>query len=53
MHIKKLYVILIPPLPPINPGTGVGAGATKSIHVEDLIPAAFIACIVKRPESEP
>lgn len=44
--------MLIPPLLPIPPGSGVGADATKIVHVDDLIPAAFIACIVKRPESE-
>lgn len=39
--------MLIPP-----PGIGVGAGATISIQVDCLIPAAFIAWIVKRPQSE-
>ena len=35
------------------PGTGVGAGATISMHVDCLIPAAFMAWIVNLPQSAP
>jgi len=47
-NIQKTYATLIPP-----PGIGVGAGATIRMHVDCLMPAAFIAWMVKRPQSEP